>query len=54
MEISTDYLLKIIGVERTNRQLSDEENNNLRIQIKKLEEEKETIQKTLKEKIEGV
>jgi len=54
MEISIDYLFKIIGIERTNRQIVEEENNILKIKIKKLEEEKETIQKTLKKNSEDV
>jgi cell division protein FtsB len=54
MEISTDYLFKVIGIERTSRQVAEEENNILRANIKKLEEEKSAIQKAVKKQTEDV
>lgn len=54
MEISKDYLFKIIGIERTKIQILEEENNNLKNKIKNKQEEKNTLQKTLKSKVEDV
>lgn len=49
MKIPEDYLFKIIGMETVRSRVLEEENNMLKDRIKNLEEEKEVIQKSLKQ-----
>lgn len=54
MEVSKDYLFKVVGIERVKNQVLEEEITKRDEIIKKLEEEKETIQKALKKDSEDV